>query len=204
VADADLLPVVTDVVADGDRVRAVGRLQDLVGSGQLEVDRFSAALEEVLAAQTHTNLETAMAALPSLVRMTPATRRLVQPLNINAGMGRLDLGAGWQLASETSVRTDSGRCRLDLTQASWDACEIDLDMQTVMGTIEVIVPEGVAIQMLSARGSVKLHSLAPPVPGAPLLRVTAVGISGEIRIRNPTRPRRWRPRRWRRSRHQRD
>lgn len=194
--DTAFLPGLTDGVDDGDRMRAVGRLQELAGSGQLSMDRFSTALEQVLAAQTHTELETAMAALPSLVRITPASRRLARPLKIDVGMGRLDLGAGWQLASETSVRTNSGRCRLDLTQASWDASEIDLEIQTVMGTIEVIVPDGVAVQMLSARGSVKLDSLAPPVPGAPVLRVAAIGNTGEIRIRNPTRRRRWRPRRW--------
>ena len=195
VADELPVPEPLEPVDDTDRVAAISRLHDLVGSGGLSLDRFSSGLEQVLAARTHEELEAAMTAMPALVRLTPGSRRLAQPLRVDAGIRKLNLGAGWQLAAETSITTSTAKCDVDLTQASWDARQIDLSLETATGRIEVVVPEGVAVQVVSARGRVRLDSLAPPVPGAPLLRVTAAASTGQIVIRHPRRTRRSRLRR---------
>lgn len=75
--------------------------------------------------------------------------------------------------------------------------QVDLSLETATGKIDVVVPQGVAVQVVSAKGRVKLDSLAPPVPGAPLLRVAAAVATGQIVIRHPRPARR---RRWRRRR----
>lgn len=198
VADELAVPEPLEPVDDTDRVAAISRLHDLVAGGGLSLDRFSSGLEQVLAATSREELEAAMTVMPSLVRLTPGSRRLAQPLRVDAGIRRLDLGAGWQLASETSITTSTGKCGVDLTQASWDAREINLSLETATGRIEVVIPEGVAVQVVSARGRVTLESLTPPVPGAPILRVTAAASTGRILIRHPRKPR---PRRWLRRRH---
>ena len=186
-------PEPLEPVDDSDGIAAISRLHDLVGGGGLSLDRFSSGLEQVLAARTHEELEAAMTSMPALVRLTPGSRRLAAPLRVDAGIRKLDLGAGWQLASETSITTSTGRCEVDLTQASWDARQIDLSLETATGRIEVVVPEGVAVQVVSAKGRVRLDALTPPIPGAPLLRVTAAASTGQILIRHPrtTRRRRW-------------
>lgn len=196
-ADQPAVPEPLEPVDDTDRVAAISRLQDLVSGGGLSLDRFTAGLEQVLGSRTRAELDAAMAAMPSLVRLTPSTRRLARPLRVDVGIRKLDFGAGWQLASETSITTSTGRCRVDLTEATWDARQVDLSLETVTGTIEVMVPQGVAVQMVSARGRVKLDSLTPPVPGAPLLRITAAASTGQIVIRHhrtksPRRARGWR------------
>lgn len=175
----------TDPIDDADRLTAIARLRDLLSTGELAVEPFSAALDRVLGAESHAALESAMAPLPSIVRLTPASRRLAHPLVINAGINSLELGAGWQLAADTSVTTVTGRCRLDLTQATWDTREVDLRLESSTGEIEVIVPEGVSVQLVSVRGRVTLNPLAPPLPGGPLLRVTASATMGRIRIHSP-------------------
>jgi hypothetical protein len=96
----------------------------------------------------------------------------------------LELGSGWQLAAETAIGTGFGAARLDLTAASWDVHQINLHLQT-WGSIEVLVPEGVAVQMLGGSASVQLESLSPPVPGGPVLRVATSGPTGVIRIGHP-------------------
>ena len=60
-----------DEVDDHARVVAIARLQDLLGDGRVSLDRFSGLLEQVLAAPRHADLEAAMVALPSLVRLNP-------------------------------------------------------------------------------------------------------------------------------------
>jgi hypothetical protein len=198
VPDDQLIPLPREPVDHGDRLAAIARLQDLVGSGSLSLERFSASLEQVLAANDQADLEAAMAVLPSLVRLTPASRRLAQPMRLDAGISRLEPGAGWQLAAETTVTSSTGRVRLDLTTASWDAREIDLVLRTSTGKITVIVPQGVAVQMVSATGRVTLDNLVPPVPRSPVIRVEAATSAGGGRIRfeypSPHVKRRWRRR----------
>jgi hypothetical protein len=170
-------------VDDGDRLAAIARLQDLVRRGGRSLERFWASLEIVLAANDQADLEAAMAAQPSLVRLTPASRRLSQPLRLDAGIRRLEPGAGWQLAADTTITSSTGKVRLDLTTASWDAREIDLVLRTSTGRITVVVPEGVAVQIVSATGRVTWDTLVPPVPGSPVVRVTAATSTGGGRIR---------------------
>jgi hypothetical protein len=181
----ELIQVPPDPVNDADRLTAIARLHDLVHRGELSLDRFSDRLEQVLAANEHVDLEAAMAALPSVVRLTPASRRLAQPLVVDAGIGRVELGAGWQLAADTTISTQTGKARVDLTAASWDAQEVNLHLRASTGHIDVVIPEGVGIQMVSTTGRVELDRLAPPIPGAPLVRVDAVATStGRIRLRH--------------------
>jgi hypothetical protein len=133
VPDEPFVPLPLDPVDDSERLAAIARLRDLVGTGSLSLERFSASLDLVLAAADQTDLETAMAALPSLVRLTPASRRLSQPLKLDAGIAKLDLGAGWQLATQTEVTSSTGRVRLDLNGASWDGRNIDLRLRSARG-----------------------------------------------------------------------
>ena len=109
-----------DGVDEHDRVAAIDRLHELVRGGSLSLERFSAILEQVLAAVGHADLEAAMSALPPVVRLTPASRRLAQPLVLRAD-GALKLGSGWQLAADTTISVAFGTAWLDLTAASWDA-----------------------------------------------------------------------------------
>jgi len=173
-----------DELGDDARVAAIARLQDLFSDGRVSLERFSGVLEQVFAAPSHADLEAAMVALPSLVRLTPASRRLTKPLVLQAADSGLQLGSGLQLAADTTICTGVGVARLDLTAASWDGDQINLRLET-WGSIEVLVPEGVTVQMVGGSGSVQLESLSPPVPGGPVLRVSASGHTGVIRIRHP-------------------
>jgi hypothetical protein len=173
-----------DEVDEAARVAAVSRLHDLVSGGGLSLERFSGILEQVLAAASHAELEAAMLALPPLVRLTPASRRLARPLVLHVPDSALRLGTGWQLAADTTIDTGFGVARLDLTAASWDVCQINLRLQT-WGSIEILVPKGVAVQMLGGSARVQLDPLSPAVPGGPVLRISTSGPTGVIRIRHP-------------------
>jgi len=171
-------------VDEDARVAAVARLRDLFSGGGLPLERFYCVLEQLFAAASHAELEAAMLALPPLVRLTPASRRLPRPLVLQAADGALQLGSGWQLAADTTIGTGFGTARLDLTAASWDAYQIRLRLET-WGSIEVLVPEGVTVQMLGGSACVLLESLSAPVPGGPVLRISTSGPTGVIRICHP-------------------
>jgi hypothetical protein len=193
-----------DGVDEDARVAAVSRLHDLIAGGGLSLERFSEILEQVFAAASDAELAAAMLEMPSSVRLTPASQRLARPLVLHVSDSALELGSGWQLAADTAIETGFGVARLDLTAASWDLHQINLHLQT-WGSIEVLVPKGVAVQLLGGSGTVQLESLSAPVPGGPVLRISTSGPTGVIRIRHPKqrdgRPfRRWRRRHRRRPR----
>ena len=169
-------------ISDTDRVAVIARLHDLVANGDFGVEQFSASLEQVLAADSESELEAAVAGFPSIVRLTPTWRRLSQPVVLDAGIHRLELGAGWQLGADTTVKTNTAKVRLDLTEATWDARHVQLHLQSGTGRMEVIVPSGVSVQVVSMTGRVALDELDPPLPGGPVLRVDASTKTGKIRF----------------------
>ncbi|MGA2307256.1 MAG: hypothetical protein ABSH29_24160 [Acidimicrobiales bacterium] len=172
-----------DRVDEEARDAALGRLCDRYSAGELSYACFRAVLEQLFAARGLVDLESAMQALPPLVRLTPSALRLAKPLVLHAPDGGLQLGSGWQLAEETTIRTGVGSALLDLTAASWDTLHVSLHLET-WGSIEVLVPEGVAVQMAGGAGRVRLEALSAPVPGGPVLRISTSGPAGVIRIRH--------------------
>jgi hypothetical protein len=174
-----------DVIDEDARAAAIARLHELFIKKGLSFECFSEVLEQILVSSSHAALEMAMSALPRLVRLTPVSRRLAGPLVLRAPDGKLELGSGWQLAADTTIGSGVGSARVDLTAASWDAHQINLRLET-WGSIEVLVPEGVAVQITgTSGGSVELGALCPPLPGGPVLRISTCGPTGVIRIRHP-------------------
>lgn len=173
-----------DGVDEDARVAAIARLHDLFGRGRMSIERFSGALEQVFAAASHADLEAALLGLPPLVRFTPASRRLRKPLVLRAPDSDLRLRSGWQLAADTTIGTGFGAARVDLAAARWDAQQVNLRLET-WGSIDVLVPVGVSVQIVGGSTSVQLEPLSVPVPGGPVLRVSTCGPTGVIRIRHP-------------------
>jgi len=184
-------------VDEAARDASLARLGDLFSRGEVSYACFTGALEQLFAARRHDDLARAMQALPPLVRLTPCARRLVAPLVLQAADGDVALGEGWQLAAATTIRSGVGAARVDLTTASWDTLHVSLHVET-WGAMEVLVPEGVAVQIAGGAGRVHLESLSTPVPGGPVLRISTSGPAGVIRIRHATVRRHGRFARWRR------
>ena len=187
-------------VTEAERAAATRRLHELVAEG-LQLDRFTTALEQVLVARDHDDLAAALSVLPPVIRLTPSSLRSPHPVEADAGTGVLKLGVGWQLGAESYVKSSTGVCEVDLTQATWDRPEVDLTLKTTTGVIKVVIPRGVAVQMRSTRGHVITKDLEQPLPGSPVLRVTAAATTGIIQLRHPAAPKNRKRRfRWRRRR----
>ena len=80
-----------------------------------------------------------------------------------------------------------GECKIDLRQAVIDAPLIVVDALAIMGTVEVIVPEGVQVDLqgIAIMGAKTMRmSAAPTLEGAPVVRITGLALMGEIKVRN--------------------
>jgi hypothetical protein len=175
---------------EDDRQRATEFVKELYAAGEIDADRLGAGVAGVLAAGSEAELAAVVRSLPAPVALTSQERRLAEPLEIHSGMGRLRLAGKWQVARETHVSADLGSVRLDLTEAEFDDRVIDLHVYTGWGSVTIIVPPGVGVQLIKHRGGVDSR-LDPPVPGLPLIRLDVTTNIGKVHLRHPqpqTRP----------------
>src|SRR5215469_1718389 len=167
-----------------DKQRATEFVKQLYAAGGIDEVHFEVGIARVLGATTEAELVDVVRSLPQPVRFTESGRRLAKPLEIHSGLGRLRLAGRWQLAAETHVSADIGSVRLDLTQAEFDDHVIDFHVYTGCGTITIIVPRGVDVQIIRHRGGVS-SQLEPPVPGFPRIRLDVTTNIGKVRLRHP-------------------
>jgi hypothetical protein len=161
----------------------------MLADDRLELADYDRAVEQVLVARSETELGQVLRSHPAPVTLTAADRRLDQPLKIRGGTGRLRLDRPWQLAKQTSVRAELGSVMIDLTQAQFDERTIDLNVYTGWGTITIVVPPGVGVQLVRTHGTVSSR-IPAPLPGLPLVRLRAQTNIGRIRLRAPDEVRR--------------
>jgi hypothetical protein len=178
---------------EDDRQRATEFVKELYVAGEIDADRLDTGVAGVLAARSEAELAEVVRSLPAPVALTSRERQLAKPLEIHSGIARLRLSGKWQVARETHVSADLGSIRLDLTEAEFDDHVVDLHVYTGWGSITIIVPLGVGVQVIRHRGGVDSR-LDPPVPGLPLVRLDVTTNIGRVHLRHPgsqDRARRW-------------
>ena len=171
-------------------------VQRLLASGTVDLDRFHAALDGLLKARTEAEVAAVVRSLPPPVALTPPARRRQEPLEISTPMGEVRLEGRWQVGRLTTVHAGMGTVMIDLTEAEFDYLDVELVVQTTMGTITLIVPRGFDVRPGGRSGAVA-NTIEPPVPGFPVVRLSATTEMGTIRVMHPKQEKR-RRRRWRR------
>lgn len=167
--------------------RATEFLKELYAAGDIDASRFDTGITGLLAAKTEAELAEVVRSLPPPVSLTSPDRRLAKPLEIHSGLGRLRLGGKWQVARETHISADLGSVVLDFTEAEFDDRIIDLHVYTGCGSITIIVPSGVGVQVTRHRGGVDSR-LDPPVPGLPIIRLDVTTNIGRVHLCHPGNP----------------
>jgi hypothetical protein len=172
--------------ADSDREATVGKLEDALREGRITVDEFRQRTEAAYAATTATELEPLLADLP--VSATPeveivGTRPPETVFNV---MGDVTLTLTGAVPARVS--TGFGTIRIDLRDLRTDAERIELNLSTVLGDVEVIVPEGVDAQLegwtVLGNRTVDLAPV-PRLAGTPRIVVRAHAILGDLRPPSP-------------------
>jgi hypothetical protein len=178
--------------SDADRERTLGVLRDAAGDGRLTLGELTERIEAAWSAKTHEELAPLTA---DLVREQPAPAPsggfVPQPRKARnwlvAVMGGSERKGRWRVASRVNAVAVMGGCEVDLRDAEIEAPEIVITAIAVMGGIEVIVPEGVEVELggfvlMGGKGS-KVRGT--PRPGAPRVRVRAFGLMGGISVETP-------------------
>lgn len=165
-------------------LRATDFLKEQYAAGELDHHAFEHAVAGLLAAKSPAEIAAIVQQVPSPVAFTSPDRRLTRSLEFNSGFGRVRLTGHWQVGAQTHVSVGMGSVVIDLTQALFDERVIDLHVTTGWGRITIIVPRGVAVQIVEQRGGIR-GQLEEPVPGLPLVRLDVKTNIGTVRIQHP-------------------
>jgi len=195
----DGLPAETgSPVSEDLQQRGIDFLQELLADGKVDLDRFQKALDALLGVHTQADFASVVRSLPPPVEFTPPARRRQEPLEISTSMGDVRLEGRWQVSRLTKIDTGMGNVTIDLSQAEFDDRDVKIVVHTGMGKITVIVPRGLEVRPVGRSGPVTT-TLEPPIPGFPVVRLSATSNMGTIRVMHPT-EKKQRRQRWRRRR----
>ena len=184
--------VPSDVRAsDTDREQTLERLRHHVTEGSLTLDEFADRIDVVLAARTRGELVQVVSDLPTALVQEPRRfsprRWVVGVMSGGKAKGR------WRVGQSVTAIAVMGSAELDFRQAEIDSAEVSVTALAVMGGVDVIVPEGIAVELtgLPIMGGKHLKIADVPVlPGSPIIRIRAFPIMGGVSVRSkPSRDR---------------
>jgi hypothetical protein len=175
--------------SDADRETAVAHLREAGGEGRLTFEELADRVELAMAARTRAELAELTADLPA----RPVRARGRKPKGwIVAVMGGAERKGRWRPAERMNVVTVMGGAAIDLRDAEIGDGEVEILAVTVVGGIEVIVPENVEVEIggFALMGGNTGPRDALVSPGAPVVRVRAYSLMGGIGVsrKKPRRP----------------
>ncbi len=166
--------------SDAEREAVVARLQTAAGEGRLALEELAERLDRALSAATRAELEVLTADLPEqaapAVPAAKARRWVVGIMGGGTQKGR------WRIASRCNVVNVMGGADLDLTGAVVEGPETEIQVFSLMGGSDIVVPDGVHVELsgfaFMGGNDLRLDDAPPPPPGAPVVRVRAWSIMG--------------------------
>ncbi|HXP21498.1 MAG TPA: DUF1707 domain-containing protein [Streptosporangiaceae bacterium] len=183
-------------VSDADRDRVAEVLREAVGQGRITFDELDERLSQVYSARTYADLETVTRDLPGPGAVMPPATWSGGPAPDRIG-GRP--GANYSLAIMSGARRRGpwvvprtyvavaimGSVQLDLRQARFSEPEVTIQAYTIMGGIEIIVPEEIEVDVggVSIMAAFDHSANGEGIPGAPRLKVTGVALMGGVDVR---------------------
>jgi Domain of unknown function (DUF1707)/Cell wall-active antibiotics response 4TMS YvqF len=175
--------------SDADRDLAVSRLRENLVEGRLTLEEFSERVDAAHSSRTLAELDALTRDLPA--EAAPAPQRKSTRWTV-AVMGAVERRNRWRVPARSNVIAVMGGCELDLRRAEIESSEVEITVVAVMGGVDIIVPEGVPVDVTGFAlmgGKDEDVKDVPPLAGAPLIRVRAFALMGGVSVRSRPRSR---------------
>jgi hypothetical protein len=169
--------------SDADRQAAVERLEKALAEGRITAEEFRQRTEAAYAATTTAALRPLLADLPDQPVPAEVVGRRA-PANVVNVMGDVRLSAS---ELPRRVGTVLGNIRIDLRDLRSGDERVELDLWTVLGDIDVILPEGMdgELEGFAVLGNRRIElAPVPRTPGTPRVVVRAHAVLGDLRLRS--------------------
>jgi hypothetical protein len=167
--------------SDAERETTVERLRDAAAEGRLTLEELADRIEVAGSAVTRGELATLLSDLPSALPAAPHAD--VAPVRT---LGDVKRSGAWVVPAESRYRSWLGHIKLDLREARISEPEVHIHAWALFGTIDLLVPEGVEVdvQARAKLGQLKQEAGAGYTPGAPRIVLTGGTVFGEIKVRH--------------------
>lgn len=178
-------------VSDAERTAVVEALRTHCADGRLTLDEFAERVEVALGAKERTELEGALVDLPSVLPTAAASPQRSRPpvRTTIAVMGGSEQKGRWRLEGEHTAIAVMGGAVVDLRHAEIVGEEVAITAIAIMGAVDVIVPEGIEVELsgLAIMGAKQSRLRGrEPLPGSPLVRVKAFAFWGGVCVKTKT------------------
>jgi hypothetical protein len=177
--------------SDAERERAVELLRRHAVDGRLTFEEFAQRMSLAYDAKTQDELEQLTRDLPAERAALPAPRRR-RTRWVVAIMGGANRSGRFRLGSRTNVVTLMGGANLDLRRAQLEQPEVTINVVSIMGGTNVVVPERVQVELTGVAlmgGKFYRPGKESPPPEAPVVRVRAFGFMGGVSVITKREPR---------------
>lgn len=171
--------------SDAERERTVTTLRDGAAHGRLTFDELAQRTEIAYEATTGAELERLVGDLPQAEPDLLDAPRKRRRWNI-AVLGGCDRKGRWRPAADSVALAVLGGVNLDLRDATIEGDEIVITAVAVLGGIEIVVPDGVEVDLggfALLGGNEHEPGSAPVRPGTPVVRVRAFSLLAGIGVK---------------------
>jgi hypothetical protein len=173
-------------VSDTEREAVVARLNTATGEGRLTLEEFGDRAGQAYAARTQGELARLVEDLPAVVAPSPPAVAEARPrVSQVTPVGAVKRSGRWRLDRNTHIGTVIGAVKLDLRGAEIPASEVELHVQTVLGSVKVWIPRGVRVEVEGGSmlgGRQVYEDDARDFPNAPLLRLRVDTVVGSVKV----------------------
>jgi hypothetical protein len=177
--------------SDADRDRVLALLAEAMSDGRLTLDEHAERVQRACTART-------------LGELADLTTDLVvasaQPVRLDGGrvisgiFGPAKRDGRWVVPEVLTVTAMFGEVEVDVTQAILQAKHVQLHATVIGGRLRLIVPDGVSVVVTAPLVLGRRRGGTPLPAGAdtPVIEVKGLVLGGEIIVRRPPKPRRFR------------
>jgi len=177
--------------SDADRDRVLALLAEATSDGRLTPDEHAERVQRACAARTLGELADLTV---DLVAASAQPVRLDDGRTITGVFGPARRDGRWVVPENLTVTAMFGEVEVDVTEAILQARHVRLHANVIGGRLRLVVPDGVSV-VVTAPMVLGRRRGGTPLPAdsdTPVIEVKGLVLGGEIIVRTPPRPRRFR------------
>jgi hypothetical protein len=175
--------------SDADRDRVLAVLSDAAADGRLSHDEFSERMSRAVSAKTLGELAGLTSDLASAPVVHVDAGRVISGIFAPARRG-----GRWVVPDTLLVTAVRSTVEVDFRQALMQESRVRVNVNTVMGTVYLYVPDGIRVDVsghaLLGRRALGRNAVTAAEADAPVIDVHAIVLGGKLVVRTPPKPRR--------------
>jgi hypothetical protein len=169
--------------SDAEREATMERLREAAGAGRLTLEELADRIEAAGEARTRADLAALTGDLPGQHGRSFAHD--TAPGRVKSVFGDVCREGEWLVPVRSRWRSVFGDVVLDLRRAHVPGTDIEIEVRSLFGDVDVLVPDGVVVEVRSRVVFGDLHQDAGQAApfGAPRVVLTGRAVFGDVRVR---------------------